>query len=154
MSNGNGRGSEQGHMTPTMNAEQFAAYMEKRLTLYDEIELLDRAGMELRLRANGADVTADLSSFYSSYARDPGQIDVVFETFVRAMLGIVPDRSTSDYAALAGSIYPMIKPLEMLVEVRERRLPARGPWLLCALLLALDLWTLLGLLWPAFGGAA
>jgi hypothetical protein len=36
----------------------------------------------------------------------------------------------------------------------ERRLPGRGPWLLCALLLALDLWTLLGLLWPAFGGAA
>ncbi|MBK9943633.1 MAG: DUF1444 family protein [Kouleothrix sp.] len=126
MSNGHGdhhKPAQGNGAAPPMNPEQFAAYMEARLSLYDEIELLDRAGMELRLRANGADVTADLSSFYSSYARDPGQIDVVFETFVRAMLGIVPDRSTSDYAALAGSIYPMIKPLEMLVEVRERRLP-------------------------------
>lgn len=36
----------------------------------------------------------------------------------------------------------------------ERLLPGRGPWLFVLLLLALDLWTLLGILWPAFGGAA
>ena len=33
-----------------MTADQFAAYMEKRLTVYAEIEVLDRAGMEVRLR--------------------------------------------------------------------------------------------------------
>ena len=98
MSNGNGRGSEQGHMTPTMNAEQFAAYMEKRLTLYDEIELLDREGLELRLRVAGADVAADLGNFYAAYARNPAQLDVVVQTFARAMLGIQPDRATSSFA--------------------------------------------------------
>jgi uncharacterized protein YtpQ (UPF0354 family) len=124
MSNGNGRTN--GHnngVTAAMTAEQFAGYMEKRLAVYDEIEVLDREGMELRLRANGADVTADLTNFYSAYSRDPAQLDVVFETFVRVMLGIQPDRSASDYAALADRIYPMLKPLEMLVEVRERKLP-------------------------------
>jgi uncharacterized protein YtpQ (UPF0354 family) len=124
MSNGNGRAPDQNNgVTAVMTAEQFAGYMEKRLTVYDEIEFLDREGMELRLRANGADVTADLTNFYSAYSRDPAQLDVVFETFVRVMLGIQPDRSASDYAALADRIYPMLKPLEMLVEVRERKLP-------------------------------
>lgn len=123
MSNGNGRGSEQGHMTPTMNAEQFAAYMEKRLTLYDEIELLDREGLELRLRVAGADVAADLGNFYAAYARNPAQLDVVVQTFARAMLGIQPDRATSSFAELADRVYPMLKPLDMLVEVRERKLP-------------------------------
>jgi uncharacterized protein YtpQ (UPF0354 family) len=121
MSNGNGHIND-GAVGP-MSAEQFAAYMEKRLTLYDEIELLDREGMELRLRANGADLTADLSNFYSAYMRDPTQLDAVVQTFVRAMLGIQPDRSSSDYLALSDRIYPMLKPLEMLVEVRERKLP-------------------------------
>jgi uncharacterized protein YtpQ (UPF0354 family) len=124
MSNGNGRANGQNNgVTAVMTAEQFAGYMEKRLAVYDEIEVLDRAGMELRLRANGADVTADLTNFYSAYSRDPAQLDVVFETFARVMLGIQPDRSASDYAMLADRIYPMLKPLEMLVEVRERKLP-------------------------------
>jgi uncharacterized protein YtpQ (UPF0354 family) len=124
MSNGNGRANGQHNgIAAAMTADQFAAYVEKRLGIYDEIEVLDRAGMELRLRANNADVTADLTNFYTAYMRDPSQLDVVFETFVRVMLGIQPDRSTSNYAALADQIYPMLKPLEMLVEVRERKLP-------------------------------
>jgi uncharacterized protein YtpQ (UPF0354 family) len=122
MTNGNGRTNGAGAAGP-MTAEQFGAYMEKRLTLYDEIELLDREGMELRLRANGADVAADLGNFYTAYLRDPAQLDTVVQTFARAMLGIQPDRSTSDYAELAGRIYPMLKPIAMLIEVRERKLP-------------------------------
>ena len=121
---GNGHRPEQSNGgAPPMSAEQFGGYMEKRLTVFDTIQVIDRAGMELRLRANDADVTADLSTFYSAYLRDPSQLDVVVETFVRVMLGMQPDRSTNDYAALADQIFPMLKPLEMLVEVRERRLP-------------------------------
>jgi len=121
MSNGKLDGQASG--AAAMSADQFAAYMEKRLELYDEIEVLGRAGMELRLRANGADVTADLSNFYSAYARNPAQLDAVVQTFVRVMLGLQPDRADIDYAHLAGRIYPMLKPLEMLAEVAERKLP-------------------------------
>ncbi|MFN8477222.1 MAG: hypothetical protein U0074_05245 [Kouleothrix sp.] len=56
-----------------MSAEQFAGYMEKRLTVYDNIEVIDREGGKLRLRAGGADVTADLGTFYSAYLRDPNR---------------------------------------------------------------------------------
>jgi uncharacterized protein YtpQ (UPF0354 family) len=126
MTNGNGNGT--GHTpgngaTPVMTADQFGAYMEKRLTLYDEIEVLDREGMELRLRVGGADVAADLSNFFSAYSRDPAQLDIVVENFVKAMLGVLPDRSASDFAELADRIYPMLKPLDLLVTVRERKLP-------------------------------
>ena len=122
MSNGNGQTHGNGsHLV--MTAEQFAAYMEKRLTLYDEIELLDREGMELRLRVSGADVTADLSNFYTAYTHAPAQIDAVAQTFARVLLGIQPDRSTNDYADLSDRIYPMLKPIDLLVTVRERNLP-------------------------------
>ena len=126
MTNGNGRGD--GHFngdgqSGPMTAEQFGAYMEKRLTLYDEVELLDREGMELRLRVNGADVAADLGNFYSAYARDPAQLDAVVQTFAQTLLGIQPDRSASDYPELAGRVYPILKPIVMLAEVRERKLP-------------------------------
>jgi uncharacterized protein YtpQ (UPF0354 family) len=124
MTNGNGHSEDSTEgLGPAMTAEQFGAYMEARLTLYDEVELLDREGMELRLRVNGADVAADLGNFYVAYKRDPTQIDVVVETFARTLLGIQPDRAINDYAELAGRIYPILKPIEMLAEVRERKLP-------------------------------
>ena len=122
MTNGNGHTNGPG-ATGAMTAEQFGAYMEKRLTLYDEVELLDREGMELRLRVNGADVAADLGNFFIAYKRDPAQIDVVVQTFARTLLGIQPDRDINDYAELAGRVYPILKPIEMLAEVRERKLP-------------------------------
>jgi uncharacterized protein YtpQ (UPF0354 family) len=122
MTNGNGHTDGPG-ATGAMTAEQFGAYMEKRLTLYDEVELLDREGLELRLRVNGADVAADLGNFYVAYTRDPTQIDVVVQNFARTLLGIQPDREINDYDQLAGRVYPILKPIEMLAEVRERKLP-------------------------------
>jgi uncharacterized protein YtpQ (UPF0354 family) len=122
MTNSNGH-TESSTATEGMTAEQFGGYMEKRLTLYDEVEVLDREGMELRLRVNGADVAADLGTFYTAYKRDPSQIDAVVQTFARTLLGIQPDREINDYAELAGRVYPILKPIEMLAEVRERKLP-------------------------------
>jgi uncharacterized protein YtpQ (UPF0354 family) len=124
MTNGNGNGYTSGDgAPPPMTAAQFAAYMEKRLTLEDAIEVLGRIGMELRLRAQGADLTAELDNFYSAYTRDPSQLDTVVRNFVAAMQGVTPDRSTSDFAELANRIYPMLKPITLLVTVRERKLP-------------------------------
>jgi uncharacterized protein YtpQ (UPF0354 family) len=124
MTNGHGDGhTDSSGAAGAMTAEQFGAYMEKRLALYDEVELLDREGMELRLRVNGADVAADLGNFYIAYKREPGQIDVVVQTFAKTLLGIQPDRDINDYAELAGRVYPILKPIEMLAEVRERKLP-------------------------------
>lgn len=106
-----------------MTAEQFAGYIERRMDLYDEIEVRERHGMELRLRRNETDLTVDLGNFYTAYARDPAQLDVVVQNLVNMVQGTVPDRSTSDFAALAARIYPMLKPIALLAAVRERKLP-------------------------------
>jgi uncharacterized protein YtpQ (UPF0354 family) len=119
--------NENGHQgdgaQPAMTREQFAAYIEKRLTLHDDIVLLGRDGMDLQLRVADDDRSIDLGVFYAAYARDPTQLDVVMQNFVAVAHGIVPDRSASDFAELADRIYPMLKPISLLAEVRERRLP-------------------------------
>lgn len=122
--NGNGNGHRGDDQAPTaMTAEQFAAYLEKRLTLHDEIKVIGRQGIQLQLGLPGAETTMDIRAFYAAYARDPAQLDVVVQNFVEAVLDMIPDRSTSDYAALVDRIYPMLKPIELLVAVRERNLP-------------------------------
>ena len=120
--NGNGHRGGDG-AAPVMNPAQFAGYIEKRLTLNDAITVLDRHGMELRVRVGDRDLTVNLGNFYTAYIRDPTQLDVIFQNLVGVMLGSTPDRSTSDFVQLAERIYPMLKPIELLVEVRERNLP-------------------------------
>lgn len=122
MVQGNGHGSPP-EGAPPMTPEQFAAYMERRLVLSDEIDVIDRDGMELRLHVRGSDATVDLGNFYSAYARDPSQLDVVAQNFVQVVLGLTPDRSASEFAELADRIFPMLKPITLLVAVRERNLP-------------------------------
>lgn len=106
-----------------MNAEQFAGYMEKRLELLDDVEVMHRDGMDLRLNVRGRDVEIDLTNFFESYERNPGQLDAVAQTFARVLLGELPARTESDYNELAERIYPMLKKVELLVGVRERKLP-------------------------------
>lgn len=106
-----------------MNAEQFARYMEKRLELSDEIEMLHRDGMDMRLKVRGREVEIDLTSFFESYERNPGQLDAVAQTFARVLLGELPERSESDYSQLAERVYPMLKKVDLLLTVRERNLP-------------------------------
>jgi uncharacterized protein YtpQ (UPF0354 family) len=123
MTNGNGHDRTSGVPTDTMSAEQFAGYMEKRLTLEDAIEVLGRNGLQLQLRVNGAEQTADLTNFHTAYVRNPEQLDTIVRNFVEAALGLVPDRAVGDFAVLAERVYPMIKPLDLLVRVREHNLP-------------------------------
>jgi uncharacterized protein YtpQ (UPF0354 family) len=125
MTNGNGhsRRTNDNGAQVMMSAGQFAAYMEKRLSIEDAIEPLGRDGLQLRLRVRGAEQTADLSEFYSAYTRDPAQLDTIVRNFVSAALGSLPERKISDFAALAERIYPMLKPIALLATVRERELP-------------------------------
>ncbi|HEY3232805.1 MAG TPA: DUF1444 family protein [Roseiflexaceae bacterium] len=122
MTNGNGHTPSDG-VSPPMTATQFAAYMERRLTLEDTIEVLGRDGMRLRLRVQGAEMTTDLGNFYSAYARDPAQLDTIVRNFVMVALGVTPDREVSDFTTLADRVYPMLKPIALLATVRERNLP-------------------------------
>jgi uncharacterized protein YtpQ (UPF0354 family) len=107
-----------------LSADQFAAYLERRLVLNDdEVEVLGRDGATLRLNVRGRDVTSDVSNAYAAYRRDPSQLDAVARSYVRVLLGELPPRTERSFESLATRVMPMLKPIELLVMVRERKLP-------------------------------
>ena len=111
------------HDSERMSAEQFAAYMERRMELLDDVELLYRDGINFRVRVREQDVEIDLTNFYESYAANPAQLDAVAQTFARVLLGELPERTENDYNALAERVFPMLKKAQLLATVRERNLP-------------------------------
>lgn len=113
-----------GGTTQPMNAERFASYIERRLSLNDDqIELIDREDMELRLLVNEQEVTADLTNYYRAYLQNPSQLDAVAQTLVRVLLGELPASTDHEFAALSDRVCLMLKPIELLATVRERNLP-------------------------------
>ncbi|MGQ9548627.1 MAG: DUF5688 family protein [Roseiflexus sp.] len=110
--------------TPLMNADQFAAYVVRRLSLHDDvIEVHERRDDKLFLRVKGNDVTISLERFYRAYVAHPDQLDAVVQTIVSAATHDLPARDQSDFASLRERIFPMLKSINLLVFVRERNLP-------------------------------
>jgi uncharacterized protein YtpQ (UPF0354 family) len=107
-----------------MEADRFAAYIARRLSLYDDvIEMRERRGSSLVVHARGRDVTINLDRFYQSYMHDPAQLDAIVQTIVSVVTRDVPARERSDFALLRERIFPMLKPIGLLMFVRERNLP-------------------------------
>src|SRR5262245_38323096 len=107
-----------------MDPERFASYIERRLSLNDdEIQLIDRDAMELRLLVREREVTADLTTYYRAYRQRPELLDAVAQTLVRVLLGELPTETEDDFDVLAERICLMLKPIALLAEVRERNLP-------------------------------
>ncbi|MCS6939962.1 MAG: DUF5688 family protein [Roseiflexaceae bacterium] len=110
--------------TPLMEADQFAAYIERRLSLYDDvIAVRERRGSVLIVHARGRDVTINLDRFYRAYVQDPAQLDAIVHTMVSVLTREIPARDRSDFASLRDRIFPMLKPIGLLAFVRERNLP-------------------------------
>lgn len=109
---------------PIMEREQFAFYMERRLSLYDdEVAIVARDELALTVSANGRELTIDLDPFYEAYARRPQQIDVVVKTLLGVARGIPAVREARDFAVVAAQVRPMLKPVALLLDVRERGVP-------------------------------
>ena len=70
-------------MKPTMDAERFGEYIERRLVLYeDQIQLIDRNELILRLIAAEREQSINLQEFYLAYQRNPALLDDVVRTLV------------------------------------------------------------------------
>ena len=108
-----------------MDAERFGEYIERRLVLYeDQIQLIDRNELILRLIAAEREQSINLQEFYLAYQRNPALLDDVVRTLVHVVLGELPSGvAERDFADFADRICFMLKPAELLAEVRERKLP-------------------------------
>ena len=125
MSNGNGHGhhNDDDDIALPMSIGQFVTYIERRLSIEEAIEVLGREQTSLRVRVEGSERTIDLLDFFNAYTRNPALLDTLVNNFISVALGRTPKRATADFERLATTIYPMLKPIELLVTVRERDLP-------------------------------
>ncbi len=107
-----------------MSAEQFAAYIEDYISDNAQgIEVVNGDGVTLTLRVDGVETEADLGRLYRAYQRNPGQLEAVGRTFVRALGGAATASGSDSFDDLADRVMPVIRSLELLVLVRERTLP-------------------------------
>lgn len=113
---GNGNGYD-------LDARAFVDRIEEALNNMEGIDVLGRNGMELQVRTKDADMRLNVQTFYTAYLQNPAQVESIIHTLVKTLQGFQPDRSTSTYAALRERIYPMLKPIALLDEVRKRQLP-------------------------------
>ncbi|NOK63499.1 MAG: DUF1444 family protein [Chloroflexi bacterium AL-N1] len=103
---------------------EFTDYIVKRLSLHEEdIEVIDQDNLSLQLRVRDRALFSDLSHIYSAYVEHPVQIDAIARTYIRVLLGDLPEETTDDYMLLENRIFPMIKPMDLLSEVNARNLP-------------------------------
>jgi uncharacterized protein YtpQ (UPF0354 family) len=109
--------------TPDTKLEQFAAALSERLAATSALELCERSGTQLHLRAAGHELKLDLKPFYESYAGQPDPVAAVAETLLHTLYNYDEARTRHSFAELRERILPMLKPLRLLATVRERKLP-------------------------------
>jgi uncharacterized protein YtpQ (UPF0354 family) len=106
-----------------LSRDAFSELVAERLEQHPEIEVLSRSEQDLELRVRGLPIRTELGNYYSVYLRSPGQMDAVVQNLIDVTLSFVPNRAVSDYDTLSERIYPMLKPISMLADVTERKLP-------------------------------
>lgn len=109
--------------TPLLSPEGFAEAMEALLRAQADIEVFARNGTTLRLRVGESTITVSLDNFYTAYSQQPTQLAAVAETLVQALRNYNSARAITSFDELRERVYPMLKPITLLVQVRERKLP-------------------------------
>ncbi len=106
-----------------LEPDEFAATIEARLRAEDGIEVRGREGLTLRLHIGQTDLAINVQNFYNAYARHPDQLEAVTATLIESLRNYDTARTISSFDELRGRVYPMLKPIRLLVTIRERNLP-------------------------------
>lgn len=101
----------------------FAQYVQHYLTTQVGIAVLHSTERELTLQLNEAPVRIQLTAAYATYLHDPTRLLSLMQALVSSVQRFKPDQLITDFEVLRGVVYPMLKPLELLVPVREQNLP-------------------------------
>jgi uncharacterized protein YtpQ (UPF0354 family) len=106
-----------------LEPEAFGAMIEARLRATDDIEVSGREGLTLRVRVGQSELSVSIQNFYSVYSEHPDELETVVETLLRSLRAYDTARTTTAFAELRERVYPMLKPITLLVTIRERNLP-------------------------------
>jgi uncharacterized protein YtpQ (UPF0354 family) len=106
-----------------LEAEAFGALVEARLRATDDIEVTGRERLTLRVRIGQSELSVSVQNFYSVYAEHPEELETVVTTLLRSLRAYDAARTTTAYQDLRERVYPMLKPITILLTIRERNLP-------------------------------
>jgi uncharacterized protein YtpQ (UPF0354 family) len=106
-----------------LDPEAFGALIEARLRATDDIAVTGREGLTLRVRIGQSELSVSVQNFYSAYAEHPAELETVVETLLRSLRAYDTARSTTAFNELRERVYPMLKPIALLLTIRERNLP-------------------------------
>ena len=77
----------------------------------------------LDLHVRGRRVQADITTFYAAYRSAPDQQPLILQELVQSLVAVPVEPDSIDPQALLARVMPMVKPLALLNEVYERKLP-------------------------------
>lgn len=103
--------------------DEFTQAAGQYLATQPDVEVLDVDELTLHLRVHGREVTSDLASFYALYRGAPGELLGVLASLAEALVEVQPDRSEDDPAVLLLRVMPMLKPIALLSQLREQKVP-------------------------------
>lgn len=106
-----------------LNESDFARYIQQQLLAQAGVRTLEGSGLQLTLRIHGAPVRVDLAPFFHDYQGAPAQLDSILGRLIRSVQSYTPDHLVTNFAVLSTHIYPMLKPVELLLALREANLP-------------------------------
>jgi uncharacterized protein YtpQ (UPF0354 family) len=106
-----------------LEPEAFAALVAERLDQLEGVEVRGREGLRLRVRVGQSELAISVQNFYDAYRGQPDQLDEVLAALERSLRSYEAPRTATAFAELSERIYPMLKPISLLVTIRERNLP-------------------------------
>lgn len=115
--------SQQHPQPQILDRNAFAERVQQYLSTHTGVTISHRTDQELTLHLGGAPVRVQLAPAYDTYVHDPTQLLPLLQAMVTSVQKFRPNQLITDFAVLRNTVYPMLKSLELLVAVRERKLP-------------------------------
>lgn len=106
-----------------LTEDQFGHAMAQHLQHELGAQLQSRQGLALKLRLGQSNVELNLHNFYHAYQQAPDQLPLVADALLRSLRSYEAARAITSFDELRDRVYPMLKPLALLVTIRERKLP-------------------------------
>jgi len=106
-----------------LDAEGFGALIEARLTDEAEFTVAGREGLGIDLDIDGTPIRINLDNYFRVYRQHPDQLLGVSDALVQAVRAHYEARLITSFAQVQARVFPMLKPIALLNEVQERKLP-------------------------------
>lgn len=108
---------------PILTEDQFGQAMAIHLQSELGAQIQSREGLALKLRLGQSDLQISVDNFYRAYLQAPDQLILVADTLARSLRSYDAARAITSFADLRERVFPMLKPMLLLVTVRDRKLP-------------------------------